>query len=59
MALHIGKHMKTCRYSCRQTAKWEEIDTQALLMILMNIVPNVQAGIDCLSVKAAWDGLTN
>src|SRR5882724_9732960 len=26
-------------------AKWEEIDAQALSMILMNIVPNVQAGL--------------
>jgi len=39
-------------------AKWEEIDAQALSMILMNIVPNVQAGLDCSSAKAAWDGLT-
>jgi len=38
-------------------AKWGEIDTQALSTILMNIVPNVQAGLDCSSVKAAWDGL--
>src|SRR5882724_7907708 len=40
-------------------AKWEEMDAQALSMILMNIVPNIQAGLDCLSVKAAWDGLTS
>jgi len=38
--------------------KWEEIDAQALSMILMNIVPNVQAGLDCSSAKAAWDGLS-
>src|SRR5882724_7444982 len=38
-------------------AKWEEIDTQALSTILMNIVPNIQAGLDCSSAKAAWDGL--
>src|SRR5467141_2724715 len=40
-------------------AKWEETDAQALSMILMNIVPNVQAGLDCLSTKAAWDGLAS
>src|SRR5882724_4023025 len=40
-------------------AKWEEFDTQALSMILMNIVPNVQAGLDCSSAKVAWDGLTS
>src|SRR5882724_10626119 len=39
--------------------KWEEMDAQALSMILMNIVPNVQAGLDCSSAKAAWDGLTS
>jgi len=28
-------------------AKWEEVDAQALSMILMNTVLNVQAGLDC------------
>src|SRR6266481_6255321 len=37
--------------------KWEEVDSQALSTILMNIAPNVQAGLDCSSTKAAWDGL--
>src|SRR5882724_12847070 len=37
--------------------KWEEVDAQALSTILMNITPNVQAGLDCSSAKAAWDGL--
>jgi len=37
--------------------KWEEVNTQALSTILMNITPNVQARLDCSSVKAAWDGL--
>src|SRR6266481_2669264 len=37
--------------------KWEEVNAQALSTILMNIAPNVQAGLDCLSAKAAWDGL--
>ena len=40
-------------------AKWEEVDAQVLSMILMNIVPNVQAGLDCSSAKAAWDGLAS
>jgi len=40
-------------------AKWEEIDAQALSMILMNIVLNMQAGLDCSSAKAAWDSLTS
>src|SRR5882724_1529671 len=38
-------------------ARWEEVDVQALSTILMNIAPNVQAGLDCSSSKAAWDGL--
>src|SRR3979490_1551370 len=38
-------------------AKWEEVDTQALSTILMNIAPNIQAGLNCSSAKAAWDGL--
>ena len=38
-------------------AKWEEVDAQALSTILMNIAPNVQAGLDCSSARAAWDGL--
>ena len=37
--------------------KWKEIDVQALSIILMNISPNVQAGLDCSCLKAAWDGL--
>ena len=37
--------------------KWEEVDAQALSTILMNITPNVQAGLDCSSAKAAWDGV--
>ena len=37
--------------------KWEEVDAQALSTILMNITPNVQAGLDCSSSKAAWDRL--
>jgi len=40
-----------------KVARWEEIDSQALSTILMNIAPNVQAGLDCTSAKAAWDGL--
>jgi len=38
-------------------AKWEELDSQALSTILMNVTPNVQAGLDCSSAKAAWDRL--
>jgi len=38
---------------------WEEIDTQALLTILMNMTPNVQAGLDCSSAKTAWDSLVS
>ena len=40
-------------------AKWEEVDAQALSTILMNIAPNVQAGLDCSSSKDAWNGLLN
>jgi len=31
--------------------KWEEVDVQTLSTILMNITPNIQAGIDCSSSK--------
>ena len=37
--------------------KWRETDAQALSIILMNISQNVQAGLDCSSSKATWDGL--
>jgi len=40
-------------------AKQEEVNTQALSMILMNSVPNVQAGLDCSSTKATWDRLSS
>jgi len=40
-------------------AKWEEIDSQALLIILMNIIPNAQVGLDCSSAKATWDSLSS
>jgi len=59
MALYIGNRTKTPDLDIDKLAKWEEIDAQALSMILMNIVPNVQAGLDCSSAKATWDGLTS
>ena len=37
--------------------RWEEVDVQSLSTILMNIVPNFQARLDCSSVKDAWEGL--
>src|SRR5882672_4333168 len=40
-------------------ARWEEGNAQALSTILMNILPNVQAGLDCSSARAAWDGLSS
>src|SRR5882672_3119155 len=40
-------------------ARWEEGDAQALSTILMNILLNVQAGLDCSSTKAAWDSLSS
>src|SRR5882672_383190 len=52
----IPRHANT---DADKLSKWEEIDAQALSMILMNIVPNVQAGLDCSSAKAAWDGLSS
>ena len=39
--------------------KWEEVNAQALSMILMNIIPNFQAGLDCSSAKATWSGLAS
>jgi len=55
----LGATQKPPDSDIDKLAKWEEIDTQALSMILMNIVPNVQAGLDCSSAKATWDGLTS
>ena len=40
-------------------ARWEELDAQALSTILMNVTPNVKAGLDCSSAKTIWDGLLN
>jgi len=55
---YISGTMPRPRYTdVNKLAKWEEIDTQALSMILMNIAPNVQAGLNCSSAKATWDGL--
>ena len=53
-----GSMPKPAATDVDKLAKWEEVDSQALSMILMNIVPNVQAGLDYSSAKAAWDGLT-
>ena len=39
--------------------RWEEVDAQALSTTLMNITPNVQAGLDCVSAKTAWDSLVS
>jgi len=39
--------------------RWEELDAQALSTILMNIAPNVQAGLDGSSMKTAWDSLVS
>jgi len=52
----VPRHSDT---KTKKLIKWEEVDAQALTTILMNIVPNVQAGLDCSSAKAAWDGLSS
>ena len=52
----ILKHGDT---DTHKLARWEELNTQALSTILMNVTPNVQARLDCSSVKTAWDGLLN
>jgi len=57
MAIHSGTKPKPTSSNVEKLEKWEEFDAQALSMILMNIVLNVQAGVDCSSAKAAWDGL--
>ena len=59
MALHIRNHTKTTDMDVDKLVKWEEINAQALSMTLMNTVPNVQAGLDCSTAKATWDGLMN
>src|SRR5882724_5023028 len=53
-----GSIPKPTATDVNKLAKWEEVDSQALSMLLMDIVLNVQAGLDCSSVKVAWDGLT-
>jgi len=48
--------LKPTSSNAEKLEKWEQVNAQALSMILMNIIPNVQAGLDCSSAKAAWDG---
>jgi len=52
----VPRHRDT---ETKKLIRWEELDAQALTTILMNITLNVQAGLDCSSAKAAWDGLTS
>ena len=54
-----GTKPKPTSSDVEKLEKWEEVDAQALSMILMNIVLNVQAGLDCSSAKATWDGLSS
>src|SRR5882724_4857059 len=42
----VPRHRDT---KTKKVIRWEEIDTQALTTILMNITPNVQASLDCVS----------
>src|SRR5882724_4517495 len=39
--------------------RWEEVDTQALSTILMNIAPNAKVGFVFSSVKTAWHSLVS
>jgi len=59
MAVHLWNYAKATTINVEKLVKWEEVNAQALSMILMNIVPNMQAGLDCSSTKAAWDGLSS
>jgi len=52
-----GMKMKPAKTDVDALATGEEIDSQALSTILINIVPNVQAGLNCNSSKYAWDSL--
>jgi len=45
LALHIWKLSKPSATEPNKLMKWEEVDAQALFTILMNIVPNIQAGL--------------
>src|SRR5882724_8332461 len=54
-----GTKLKPTSSDVEKLEKWEEVVAQALSMILMNIVPNVQARLDCSSAKAAWDRLSS
>ena len=53
----IGMKINPAETDVDVLATWEDIDSQVLSMILMSIVPNVQAGLNCDSSKAAWDSL--
>jgi len=52
----VPRHRDT---ETKKLIRWEEIDAQALTVILMNIALNVQSGLDCSSAKAAWDDLVS
>jgi len=54
MALYNWDYPQPNVTETKKLTKWEEVNVQALSTILMNITPNIQAGIDCLSAKAAW-----
>src|SRR5882724_2072341 len=50
----VPRHSNT---GTEKLIRWEVKELQALTTILMNITPNVQAGLDCSFAKAAWDSL--
>ena len=52
-----GEFPRPAVSEAKKLLKWREANAQALATILMNIAPNVQAGLDCSSAKAAWDCL--
>src|SRR5882724_9277478 len=54
-----GTKPKPTSSDVEKLEKLEEVNAQALSMILMNIILNVQAGLDCSSTKSAWDGLSS
>jgi len=57
VAIWIWNSTKTWRHQNQESDQMEEINAQALTTILMNITLNVQAGLDCSSMKTAWDSL--
>jgi len=59
MAIHFSESCKGQQIQRWTTSQMEEMDAQALSMILINIVPNVQASLDWLIAANSGLGQSN